>query len=202
VGASCSSLAIHPDPLRHQLVTRKQPLIEGAEGPLKVRGRGNRESSTSKNGNLTRLPNVSHFLHLLLENSVSPKGEESMTAFRRALGKIWLHTQHLSGLKRSGGLDSAEVGAFGKVVQPEDALSQVQKECILLGDSPVNLNTYCVCFGFSEACQWKSPTRLRWITIPLEGKQNSSGLCAQTDRAAFTDRTGRHRFASPRRIHR
>jgi uncharacterized peroxidase-related enzyme len=38
----------------------------------------------------------------------------------------------------------AEVEAFGKVVQPEDALSHVQKECILLVGSAANLNTYCV----------------------------------------------------------
>jgi RNA polymerase sigma-70 factor (ECF subfamily) len=38
----------------------------------------------------------------------------------------------------------AEVDAFSKVLQPEDALSHVQKECILLVGSAANLNTYCV----------------------------------------------------------
>jgi RNA polymerase sigma-70 factor (ECF subfamily) len=41
-------------------------------------------------------------------------------------------------------LIKAEVEAFGNVVQPEDALSHVQKECIMLVGSAANLNTYCV----------------------------------------------------------
>jgi RNA polymerase sigma-70 factor, ECF subfamily len=41
-------------------------------------------------------------------------------------------------------LIQAEVDAFSKVLQPEDALSHTQKECILLVGSAVNLNTYCV----------------------------------------------------------
>jgi RNA polymerase sigma-70 factor, ECF subfamily len=41
-------------------------------------------------------------------------------------------------------LIQAEVDAFSKVLQPEDALSHVQKECILLVGSAANLNTYCV----------------------------------------------------------
>jgi uncharacterized peroxidase-related enzyme len=36
------------------------------------------------------------------------------------------------------------VDAFSKVLQPEDALSHVQKECILLVASAANLNSYCV----------------------------------------------------------
>lgn len=38
----------------------------------------------------------------------------------------------------------AEAGAFRSVLQPEDLLSHVQKECILLVVSAANLNTYCV----------------------------------------------------------
>jgi RNA polymerase sigma-70 factor (ECF subfamily) len=38
----------------------------------------------------------------------------------------------------------AEAGAFRNVLQPEDLLSHVQKECILLVVSAANLNTYCV----------------------------------------------------------
>lgn len=38
----------------------------------------------------------------------------------------------------------AEAGAFRNVLIPEDILSHVQKECILLVVSAANLNTYCV----------------------------------------------------------
>jgi RNA polymerase sigma-70 factor, ECF subfamily len=38
----------------------------------------------------------------------------------------------------------AEAGAFRNVLQPDDLLSRVQKECILLVVSAANLNTYCV----------------------------------------------------------
>jgi RNA polymerase sigma-70 factor (ECF subfamily) len=38
----------------------------------------------------------------------------------------------------------AEVDAFSNVLRPEDALSHLQKECILLVGSAANLNTYCV----------------------------------------------------------
>jgi RNA polymerase sigma-70 factor (ECF subfamily) len=41
-------------------------------------------------------------------------------------------------------LIEAEAGAFRNVLQPEDALSHEQKECILLVGSAANLNTYCV----------------------------------------------------------
>jgi RNA polymerase sigma-70 factor (ECF subfamily) len=41
-------------------------------------------------------------------------------------------------------LIEAEVDAVRRILQPEEALSQVQKECILLVGSAVNLNTYCV----------------------------------------------------------
>lgn len=41
-------------------------------------------------------------------------------------------------------LIQAEVDAFSNVLQPEDALSHLQKECILLVGSAANLNTYCV----------------------------------------------------------
>jgi RNA polymerase sigma-70 factor (ECF subfamily) len=39
---------------------------------------------------------------------------------------------------------NAELEAVGKILQPEDALTRVQKECILLAVSAVNLNSYCV----------------------------------------------------------
>jgi RNA polymerase sigma-70 factor (ECF subfamily) len=39
---------------------------------------------------------------------------------------------------------AAEAGAFRNVLIPEDILSHVQKECILLVVSAANLNTYCV----------------------------------------------------------
>jgi RNA polymerase sigma-70 factor (ECF subfamily) len=38
----------------------------------------------------------------------------------------------------------AEAGLFRNVLQPDDILSRVQKECILLVVSAANLNTYCV----------------------------------------------------------
>ena len=38
----------------------------------------------------------------------------------------------------------AEAGLFRNVLQPDDILSHVQKECILLVVSAANLNTYCV----------------------------------------------------------
>jgi RNA polymerase sigma-70 factor (ECF subfamily) len=41
-------------------------------------------------------------------------------------------------------LIDAEADAVRKILQPEDALSHMQKECILLVGSAANLNTYCV----------------------------------------------------------
>lgn len=41
-------------------------------------------------------------------------------------------------------LIQAEVDAFSKVLQPDDLLSHLQKECIMLVGSAVSLNTYCV----------------------------------------------------------
>ena len=38
----------------------------------------------------------------------------------------------------------AEADAVRKMLMPEDDLSHVQKECILLVGSAANLNTYCV----------------------------------------------------------
>jgi RNA polymerase sigma-70 factor (ECF subfamily) len=38
----------------------------------------------------------------------------------------------------------AEIEAVEKILMPEDALSRVQKECILLAVSAANLNSYCV----------------------------------------------------------
>jgi RNA polymerase sigma-70 factor, ECF subfamily len=38
----------------------------------------------------------------------------------------------------------AEVDAVGRILLPEDVLSRVQKECILLAVSAANLNSYCV----------------------------------------------------------
>src|SRR5271156_5374565 len=38
----------------------------------------------------------------------------------------------------------AEAAAIRKILQPDDILSRLQKECILLVGSAANLNTYCV----------------------------------------------------------
>ena len=38
----------------------------------------------------------------------------------------------------------AELEAVGRILLPEDALTRVQKECILLAVSAANLNSYCV----------------------------------------------------------
>src|SRR5260370_12900245 len=38
----------------------------------------------------------------------------------------------------------AELEAVGRILLPEDALTRVQKQCILLAVSAANLNSYCV----------------------------------------------------------
>src|SRR5487761_107181 len=53
----------------------------------------------------------------------------------------------------------AEADAIGRILLPEDILTRVQKECILLAVSAVNLNSYCVAIHCNM---------LRGLGMPLE----------------------------------
>ncbi|HUO34532.1 MAG TPA: peroxidase-related enzyme [Candidatus Acidoferrum sp.] len=72
---------------------------------------------------------------------LSPKAFEPFAILRKSHGFMpnFFRAQSLR-----VDLLQAELEAVERILQPEDILSRVQKECILLAVSAVNLNSYCV----------------------------------------------------------
>lgn len=124
-GTISTALRVEPEfPLRHAV--RSQCALPQNEGPI------SRDATSwlhSQNGPYLPTPYLS-------SASFSP-----FTALYQTHGFIpnFFWSQSLR-----PDLIEAEIDAVGKILQPQDILTRIQKEAILLAVSAVNLNSYCV----------------------------------------------------------